>query len=81
MVGDANASTIGWVVDAGSDFPAEFRAQLEDWQTACMFREDSTRLTTRAWNSYGPDEHRSTLADQLDVAIRQIRPNIPCFHD
>lgn len=49
---------VGWIVDVGSDFPPEFRALLESWGTNCLFREDSKRLTTRAWNGYGPNELR-----------------------
>ncbi|KAI9799572.1 MAG: hypothetical protein M1825_004498 [Sarcosagium campestre] len=50
---------VGWIVDAGSDFPDEIRQTISDWDTSCIVREDAGRLTTRGWNSYGEDEHRA----------------------
>jgi hypothetical protein len=65
--GGRYARSVSWVVDVGSDFPAEFRAILESWQTACVFRVDGTRLTTRAWNGYsGDNEHRGRGAFEFD---------------
>ncbi|KIX96291.1 uncharacterized protein Z520_08069 [Fonsecaea multimorphosa CBS 102226] len=57
--GSRHASCVGWIVDMGSDFPAQFRTLIETWRTACMFRFDSTRLTTTAWNGYGDNEFRA----------------------
>jgi hypothetical protein len=45
-------------VDKGSDFPQEFSAILDSWGTSVVYRTDLARLTTRAWNGYGPGEHR-----------------------
>ena len=58
VAGSEHSRSVGWIVDIGSDFPCEFRRTLESWQTSCLFREDESRLTTRAWNGYGPGEHR-----------------------
>ena len=59
VAGKRYASSVSWIVDVGSDFPAEFRSTIESWETACLFREDRNRLTTRAWNGYsGENEHR-----------------------
>jgi hypothetical protein len=60
VAGAAHSRSVGWVVDAGSDFPLDIRRMLESWQTSCLFREDESRLTTRAWNGYGCGrrEHR-----------------------
>ncbi|KAK9239718.1 Ribokinase-like protein [Lipomyces kononenkoae] len=49
---------VGWVVDAGSDFPPAIRKELFSLQTTMIFREDHTRLTTRGWNGYGENEFR-----------------------
>ncbi|KAH0848843.1 hypothetical protein AYO21_08288 [Fonsecaea monophora] len=57
--GSLHASSVGWIVDMGSDFPAEFRAAIETWHTSCVFRFDGSRLTTTAWNGYGPNEFRA----------------------
>ncbi|RPB06412.1 Ribokinase-like protein, partial [Morchella conica CCBAS932] len=51
---------IGWIVDAGRDFPSTIRAQLKALDTNLLLREAPDRLTTRGWNSYGagPNDHR-----------------------
>ncbi|KAI5846378.1 Ribokinase-like protein [Morchella snyderi] len=54
---------IGWIVDAGRDFPPAIRAQLKALDTNLLLRESHDRLTTRGWNSYGSgsggaDDHR-----------------------
>ena len=58
VAGQENARLVGWIVDVGSDFPPEFRTMIDSWQTNCMYRHNETRLTTRAWNGYGPNEYR-----------------------
>ncbi|EXJ81713.1 hypothetical protein A1O1_07778 [Capronia coronata CBS 617.96] len=57
--GAQQAKYVSWIVDVGSDFPAEFRALIDSWHTNCVFRLDTARLTTRAWNGYGPNEYRA----------------------
>ena len=47
------ASSVGWIVDKGSDFPVEVQEYLESWQTGCVWRNTPYRLTTRGWNMYG----------------------------
>lgn len=49
---------IGWIVDAGRDFPSAIRKQLLALDTWLTIRETPERLTTRGWNSYGPGDHR-----------------------
>ncbi|KAI1613130.1 Ribokinase-like protein [Exophiala viscosa] len=57
--GAANALFVSWIVDMGSDFPPEFKAMIDVWRTSCIFRLDTSRLTTTAWNGYGPNEYRA----------------------
>lgn len=52
------SKSVGWIVDAGSDFPEEIRESIRQWDTRCLLRESSERLTTRAWNGYGDGEKR-----------------------
>ncbi|KAK9462864.1 Ribokinase-like protein [Lipomyces oligophaga] len=52
------SKSVGWIVDAGSDFPLELKEQLFKLDTTMIFREDKTRLTTRGWNGYGENEFR-----------------------
>ncbi|KAK6343470.1 hypothetical protein TWF730_011059 [Orbilia blumenaviensis] len=51
--------TLGWIVDAGNDFPDEIRCELQRWGTNLILRETPERKTTRGWNSYGPADFRS----------------------
>lgn len=59
VAGKQNADSVGWIVDMGSDFPPCFKSTLDAWQTRCLFREDVTRLTTRAWNGFDENEERA----------------------
>ncbi|CAG8282723.1 unnamed protein product [Penicillium salamii] len=56
--GSKHARAVSWIVDVGSDFPSETLAVIKSWNTDCLFREDTSRLTTRAWNGYHPNEQR-----------------------
>ncbi|KAJ5332428.1 hypothetical protein MYU51_019237 [Penicillium brevicompactum] len=56
--GSKHSQAVSWIVDVGSDFPPETLAVIKSWNTDCLFREDSSRLTTRAWNGYHPNEQR-----------------------
>lgn len=42
----------------GSDFPSDVTSLIDSWDTSAVFRRDSSRLTTRAWNGYGAAEKR-----------------------
>lgn len=53
------SKTVSWIVDKGSDFPSAISDQITAWQTSCLTRTDSTRLTTRGWNGYDSNEVRS----------------------
>ncbi len=64
-----SSRSVGWIVDAGSDFPDEIKGTIERWETSCIIRETPERLTTRGWNGYGEDERRGmyrTLCYQLN---------------
>ncbi|KAF2122296.1 Ribokinase-like protein [Lophiotrema nucula] len=66
------STSVGWIVDCGSDFPSELREAIAHWNTSCMFRETLDRLTTRGWNGYGENEHR---------AFRYTTPKLRLDHD
>ncbi|KAJ5166973.1 uncharacterized protein N7482_005754 [Penicillium canariense] len=61
VAGSAHAQSVSWIVDVGSDFPPETLAAIQSWGTDCVIREDHSRLTTRAWNGYHPNEKRGGL--------------------
>lgn len=50
---------IGWIVDAGRDFPSSIRKDLLALDTRLNIRDTPERLTTRGWNNYGPGDHRA----------------------
>lgn len=52
------SKSVGWIVDAGSDFPAQVKHVIDDWKTSCLIRDTPNRLTTRGWNGYGENEER-----------------------
>lgn len=52
------SESVGWVVDAGSDFPLELRQIIQSWETSCVLRETTNRRTTRGHNIYGENEER-----------------------
>ena len=58
VAGAEQSDSVGWIVDMGRDFPTQFKQVIESWRTSCLLREDKGRLTTRAWNGYGPGDHR-----------------------
>lgn len=58
VAGSAHARAVSWIVDVGSDFPPETLGVIRSWDTDCVIREDHSRLTTRAWNGYHPNEKR-----------------------
>ncbi|CBF88365.1 ribokinase family protein [Aspergillus nidulans FGSC A4] len=57
--GKEYSRSVSWIVDVGSDFPPEVLDVITAWDTNCVIRRDPGRLTTRAWNGYGPNEKRA----------------------
>ena len=53
------SQTLGWIVDAGTDFPAATLATLSQLSTRLLLRRSTARATTRGWNAYGPGDHRA----------------------
>ena len=63
MLAPSQSRAVGWVVDAGSDFPVHVRETIESYKTSCIIREMPGRLTTRGLNSYGEGEWRGQSRD------------------
>ncbi|KAG5356531.1 Protein MAK32 [Yarrowia sp. C11] len=72
FAGKERAKEIGWIVDAGNDFPQSVEDQISSWNTGLVPRRDSGRKTTRGWNSYGDNDLRSfkylTPKKRIEVA-------------
>jgi hypothetical protein len=58
VAGPEHGRSVSWILDVGSDFPSHMLDVVRSWDTGVLIREDSRRLTTRAWNGYGPNEKR-----------------------
>jgi hypothetical protein len=65
-----SSETVGWIVDCGSDFPAELRTTIASWGTGCLLRETPKRLTTRGWNGYGDNDFRGQFFERYDLISR-----------
>jgi hypothetical protein len=73
---------VSCIIDKGSDFPSEFQALIESWQISAIFRSDMNRLTTRAWNGYGLDQHRGKAASNLNMSLLTLgRFQVPDTQD
>lgn len=53
------SSSVGWVVDKGSDFPPALEDLIDTWGTSPLLRSTPDRLTTRGWNGYDKHENRA----------------------
>ncbi|KAI2606723.1 Ribokinase-like protein [Hypoxylon sp. NC1633] len=53
------SSSVGWIIDKGSDFPAELEELICAWETSVLIRPTPDRLTTRGWNGYDEHQHRA----------------------
>lgn len=80
VAGKQYGQAVSWIVDVGSDFPAEVMDTIQSWDTGCVIREDKGRLTTRAWNGYGANEKRGEKkASRVyeSIASNVVRFQIP----
>lgn len=55
----SQSSSIGWIIDQGSDFPETLTTLIDTWETSALYRSDPDRLTTRGWNGYDEHENRA----------------------
>lgn len=83
--GPSHAQSVSFIVDMGHDFPDSIHAQLDSWNTNCIFRLDKSRLTTAAWNGYGENEFRQfkyiTPKKRLEVEdLDERQVNARAFH-
>ncbi|CAK4031122.1 Hypothetical predicted protein [Lecanosticta acicola] len=71
------SKTIGWIVDAGTDFPRECRAVLESWETGVYLRERPAP-TTRGWNGYSGNEHRTFkyITEKKQLTYTDLTPDL-----
>ncbi|KAK8042557.1 PfkB family carbohydrate kinase [Apiospora phragmitis] len=72
------STSVGWIVDKGSDFPTALTDLIESWETAALMRETPDRLTTRGWNGY--DEHQNRgfryLTPKKRITAEDLTPEL-----
>lgn len=68
---------MGWIVDAGTDFPASLRTTIDTWRTSALFRPRDAS-TTRGWNGYGANDHRSFkyLTEKKRLTAEDLTPDL-----
>lgn len=52
------SKSVGWIIDAGTDFPNELKEIVSSWNTGVLLQPRNA-LTTRGWNGYGENDHRA----------------------
>ncbi|KAF2207547.1 hypothetical protein CERZMDRAFT_88396 [Cercospora zeae-maydis SCOH1-5] len=52
------SKSVGWIVDAGTDFPDELTHIIASWDTGVVIRPRPAP-TTRGWNGYSGNQHRA----------------------
>lgn len=73
------SSSVGWIVDRGSDFPPALNSLIDSWETSVVLRDDPNRLTTRGWNGYeGSDEKRAFkyMTPKKRLTAEDLTPNL-----
>lgn len=94
VAGNINSRRIRWIVGVGSDFLPEHHCTISSWQTACLFREDRTRCSTRALISYNeagqrgksillflsPDMHIGLMRGTM-IDFKYLTPNLRLDQD
>lgn len=71
------SKSVGWIVDAGSDFPVELRTVIASWNTGLLLRSRDAP-TTRGWNGYGDNEHRAFkyLTEKKRLTADDLTPEL-----
>lgn len=72
------STSVGWIIDRGSDFPPALDDLISTWETSALIRDTPDRLTTRGWNGY--DEHQNRafkyLTEKKRVTADDLTPEL-----
>lgn len=68
---------MGWIIDAGTDFPPSLSTAISTWNTFALIRARPA-LTTRGWNGYSGNEHRSFryLTEKKRLTAEDLTPEL-----
>lgn len=71
------SKAVGWIVDAGTDFPAELHAIIDAWDTGALIRQRPAP-TTRGWNGYSGNQHRAFkyLTEKKRLTAEDLTPEL-----
>jgi sugar/nucleoside kinase (ribokinase family) len=71
------STSIAWILDAGTDFPPSLTSTISTWNTSALIRARPA-LTTRGWNGYSGNEHRSFryLTEKKRLTAQDLTPSL-----
>lgn len=71
------SKSVGWIIDAGTDFPDELRSLVSSWDTGVLIQPRNA-LTTRGWNGYGENDHRAFkyLTEKKRLTAEDLTPEL-----
>jgi sugar/nucleoside kinase (ribokinase family) len=71
------SKSVGWIVDAGTDFPTELKEHISSWETGVLIQPRNAP-TTRGWNGYGENDHRAFkyLTEKKRLTADDLTPEL-----
>jgi len=71
------SKSVGWIIDAGTDFPTELEKHISSWQTGVLMQPRNAP-TTRGWNGYGENDHRAFkyLTEKKRLTADDLTPEL-----
>lgn len=73
----AQSKSIGWIIDAGTDFPPSLKDLVSSWDTGVLITPRNAP-TTRGWNGYGENDHRAFryLTEKKRLTADDLTPEL-----
>lgn len=71
------SKAVGWIIDAGTDFPTELKTIVSSWETGVLIQPRNAP-TTRGWNGYGENDHRAFkyLTEKKRLTADDLTPEL-----
>lgn len=71
------SKSVGWIIDAGTDFPTELKEHVSSWETGVLIQPRNAP-TTRGWNGYGENDHRAFkyLTEKKRLTADDLTPEL-----
>jgi sugar/nucleoside kinase (ribokinase family) len=71
------SKNVGWIIDAGTDFPTELKEHISSWETGVLIQPRNAP-TTRGWNGYGENDHRAFkyLTEKKRLTADDLTPEL-----